>query len=49
MSSMSSKKENKSFFEDAWEQFLLTLRMVFLILIFLSIFIPQSVEYWIPM
>ena len=46
---MSSNNEKKSFLEDAWEQFLLTLRMVFWILIFLSIFIPQSVEYWIPM
>lgn len=47
---MSSKKENKSFLEDVWEQFLLTLRMVFWTLIFLSMFIPFSVEWWgVPM
>lgn len=49
MSSTSLKEENKTFLEDAWEQFVLTLRMVFWVLIFLSIFLPHSVEYWLPM
>jgi len=29
-------------------EILLTLNMVFWVLIFLSIFIPQSVDFWLP-
>lgn len=31
-----------------WQEFLLTLQMLFWVLIFLSIFIPQSVDFWLP-
>lgn len=32
--------------KDAWEQFVLTLQMMFKILIFLSIFLPFSTAFW---
>lgn len=37
----------KAWLLDIWREFLLTLRMIFWIAIFLSIFLPSSVEYWL--
>lgn len=34
--------------KDIGNEILLTLRMLFWVLIFLSIFIPQSVDLWLP-
>lgn len=38
----------KAILKDIWQEFLLTLKMFFWIAIFLSIFIPQSVDWWLP-
>lgn len=35
-------------FREIWIEIVLTIKMIAWIMIFLSIFIPQSVDFWLP-